>query len=143
MSEISQIQPKSPLRLATIIKNALIIYLVATIVNVVLYFITQAMGGFGNLKDTGLEMFSPVVLFVGSFVYSLLGTVVFALTQKFYLKNSTRLFRILGYGLIVISIFSPMAYKLGILEILYFEVSHLVLGVPFIEYMIRGYNIEK
>lgn len=130
-------KPNLPL----IFKNAFIIYLVATTINLVILFIAQSMGF--SLKGTSYESFSPVVLYASSFVFSLIGTIVFFLVYRFVKKQPAKLYRILGYSFLILNALPLLGFGIGNLEKIYFEVAHLVLGVPFIEYMIRGYHTKS
>jgi hypothetical protein len=131
---------KNSLNLQLIAKNALIIYLAGTAVNLVIYYITTQIGGFGN---TDFEKLNGASVVGSSFVFAILGAVVFGLAHKFYKANPALLYRVLGYGFLglyaIVVLTIPGFSNLGKL---YFEVGHLVLGVPFIEFMIRGYHAE-
>jgi hypothetical protein len=124
--------------LTTVLKNAFIIYLVATTVNLVLYYIALGMGF--TLKGTQYESFSPAILYISSLVFTILGTVAYLLSHKFLGKNANTTFATLGLVFIVIFAI-PLFSTLKGLELAYFEVSHLVLGLPFIYYMIQGNKV--
>jgi hypothetical protein len=125
---------------STILKNAFIIYLVATTVNLVIYYIAIGMGF--TLKGSQYESFNPIVLYVSSFVFSTLGTIAFLLCRKFFGKNANTTFTTLGL-LFIIFFGIPLFSTLKGLELLYFEVSHLVLGLPFIYFMVKGVGGEN
>jgi Family of unknown function (DUF6069) len=122
--------------LITILRNAFIIYLTATTVNLVIYFIALSLGF--SLKGTQYEAFNPVVLYGSSFAFSVLGTLVFIFCRRLFQKNSDTIFSILGIIFIFFAGFPLLGQNLGTLELVYFEVSHLVLGFPFIYFMIKG-----
>jgi hypothetical protein len=120
---------------STILKNAFIIYLVATTVNLVIYYIALGMGF--TLKGTQYESFNPIVLYVASFIFSTLGTIVFLICRKFFGKNANMTFTTLGL-LFIVFFGIPLFSTIKGLELLYFEMSHLILGIPFIYFMVKS-----
>jgi hypothetical protein len=122
-----------------IIKNAGLIYILATLVNIGFYYIAMFLGGFKDLTNTPIATFGIMQLIISSFVFTILGTIIYMLCHLFYKRNPNKLFSILGYTFLILMIVSPLILPINNIEKIYFELSHIVLGVPFIEYMRASY----
>ena len=134
---------KNKLNILEIAKNAAIVYITSTIINIVLYYLFSALGGFSNLANTPIASFGPLQIATSSLIFSVIGAVVFALVYEFKTNNPAQLYKILGYGFIIVMAIPIFTMNIDTIDKIYFELSHLVLGVPFIEYLTKKYTPNR
>jgi Family of unknown function (DUF6069) len=128
---------KSKLNILEVLKNTAIVYLSSTIVNIILYFIFLTFGGFRSLVNTPIANFGPLQIATSSLIFSILGAVVFLIVYQFKTNKPTKLYKFLGYGFILIMAIPVFTMNIDTIDKVYFEISHLVLGIPFIEFLTK------
>ena len=125
--------------LSTIWRNGLIVIVVATVINAVIYFVGAALGWMPDTVLTPMGLPVTIVPVVASTVVALVvATIVYSLLNRFT-GNPNRWFTIIAVVVLVVSFVSLLTLPgAPTMMIVVLEAMHLVAGVAAIYFLRRS-----
>jgi Family of unknown function (DUF6069) len=120
-----------------VLKTFAVMLLPIVVVNVLLYYLGNTIGAFGDSVTTPNGPITVIPVIFASIIGSILCVIFFLIIRQFT-TNIAKWTQIVGYLILLLSLFNPFSItNYNILTILVLNAMHIVVAVPFIAAFVK------